>query len=187
MDSSLRTLRITGALTLTWGVGGVVAILVSAIYRLTPRATTALQMELEPTHWVFAVAWTLFMLYTEAWRGFHLKFSPRVISRACHLASHPHPLRVLLAPLFCMSFFHSPPRRILASWILTFGIVGVVLVVKLLEQPWRGLVDLGVVLGLAGGVLTLILESLRVARGGQPVDPELPLSSPAQSQTSTES
>jgi hypothetical protein len=159
---------------LTWSLTGLCGILVAAIVRLTPKASEALQSDLDATHWVFAVLWTLFMLYTEAWRGFHKKFAPRAVSRGLHLAKNGTLLQALLGPLFCMALFHSTRRRVIASWVLTFFIVLMVLSIRLLEQPWRGLVDLGVVLGLAGGVLAVAVDLLRIHRGGAPVDPELP-------------
>ena len=65
----------------------------------------------------------------------------------------------------------------LQSWqVLVALIAGIVIVVKSLSQPWRGIVDLGVVLGLSWGaiaVVGLFLRSLR--EGGTSVDPQLPL------------
>jgi hypothetical protein len=145
-----------------------------AILRLSPRVAEAFALELSTSHYVFAVGFTLFMLYSEAWRGFHKKFSPRAISRALHVSRQGRPLHRLLAPIFAMGYFHATKRRLIATWILTSVIVGFVLGLRLVEQPWRGLVDLGVVVGLGAGILTLYVEAWRIARGGEPVDPELP-------------
>ncbi len=172
--SRARPLGVVGSLVLTWALGGVTAILAFAILRLSPRVAEAFALDLGRRHYAFAVVFTLFMLYTEAWRGFHKKFSPRTVSRALHLASKGRLLHRVLAPVFAMGYFHASKRRIIATWILTFVIVGFVLAFRLLEQPWRGLADLGVVFGLGAGVLTLYIEAWRVARGGSPVDPELP-------------
>ncbi len=163
-----------GSLVLTWALGGVTAILAFAILRLSPRVAEAFALDLGGEHYAFAAVFTLFMLYTEAWRGFHKKFSPRAVSRGLYLAAEGRLLHRVLAPIFAMSFFHATKRRVIASWILTAVIVGFVLAMRLLEQPWRGLVDLGVVVGLGAGILTLYAEAWRIARGGSPVDPELP-------------
>ena len=174
MSSHDRPLGVIGSLIMTWALGGVTAILAFAILRLSPRVAEAFALDLERGHYVFAVVFTLFMLYTEAWRGFHKKFSPRVVARALHLAQEGGLLHRVLAPLFVMSYFHATKRRIIATWILTAVIVGFVLAMRLLEQPWRGLADLGVVVGLGAGTLTIYVHAWRVARGGSPVDPELP-------------
>lgn len=175
MQSSRSVGSLPYLVILTWSLTGLCGILVTAVVRLTPKATEALQSDLGAVHWVFAVFWTLFMLYTEAWKGFHKKFAPRAVSRALHLAKSGTILQSLLGPLFCMALFHSTRRRVIASWVLTFFIVVMVLSIRLLEQPWRGLVDLGVVLGLAGGVLAVAADLFRIHRGGAPVNPELPV------------
>ena len=131
-------------------------------------------MELSSVHWGFAVVWCVFMLYTEAWRGFYKQFTPRMMSRALWVSSEGTPLQKAMAPLLSMGYFHAQRRRLLVTWILTATIVGFVLLMHRLPQPWRGLVDLGVVLGLSAGILTMIHEAWRVSRGGTPVDPELP-------------
>jgi hypothetical protein len=174
MNSQARPLGVMGTLVLAWSLSGVTAILALAIIRLSPKVAGAFAQDLSPLHWVFAIGFTLFMLYTEAWRGFHKKFSPRTIARAVHVSRDGSLLQRLLAPLFSMGFFHATKRRVIATWILTITIVTAVVLMHQLAQPWRGLIDLGVVVGLGAGIATLFVEALRVARGGAPVDPELP-------------
>ena len=166
-----------------WALGGVIATLAFPIYRLTPRVQEAFESDLSAIHWVFAVFWLFFMFYTEAYRGFYLKFSPCTVARAWHLSVERSPLQVALAPLFAMGFFHGSLRRLLKSWILTIAILSFVLILRYVPQPWRGLVDLGVVLGLAAGTGTVLLEIGRAIKSGPSADPELPLA--RQSQTVT--
>lgn len=174
MSNRGRPLGVFGYLVITWALGGITAILAFAILRLWPKVAKAFALDLGGEHYAFAIVFTLFMLYSEAWRGFHKKFSPRAVSRALYLAHEGSLLHRVLAPTFAMSYFHSSKRRIIATWILTSFIVSFVLAMRLIEQPWRGLVDLGVVVGLGAGILTLYVEAWRIARGGSPVDPELP-------------
>ncbi len=165
-------------LAMTWGIGGVLALLFKAIWRLTPRAVEALEMDLAATHWAFAVPWVLFMAYSEGHKGFHKSFSPRVVARTLALGRDLQPVRVALAPAFVMGFFHGTRRRVLTSWILTTFIVLLILGVRLLDQPWRGLVDLGVVVGLSWGCLSISALGLKAWRdGGTDVDPQLPAAS----------
>lgn len=160
----------TRGIALVWGLGGVVLILGGAVVRLVPKVVAAYEHGLEPVHHAFAVGWLAFMLYTEGYRGFHQKFSPVCVARAQWLAQAGGALRLLLAPLFCMGFFHATRARLIKSWLLTLAIVGVVLVVHQLDQPWRGLVDLGVVAGLSYGSLTLLVIGAR----GSDADPCVP-------------
>jgi len=161
-----------------WGIGGALYVLVYAIWGLYPRAADAWEMEWSPLQWSFAGIWVVFMGYTEGYRGFQLGFSPRVVARSTYLARNPRGLHLLFAPFFCIGYFFATRRRLMVSWCLTIGIVVVVQVVRLLEQPWRGIVDMGVVLGLAWGSLSVLYFALRAfIDGGTEVDPQVPVAS----------
>ena len=139
-----------------WGIVGVVAILGKAIYQLVPVARGAFEHPLGAVHWITLVAWVAFMAYSEGYRAFHQAFSPRVVARAQYLAAHPRPLFVALAPLYCMGLIHATRKRLIVSWCVVVGIVALVVLVRQLEQPWRGIIDAGVVLGLSIGILSIV-------------------------------
>jgi hypothetical protein len=162
---------LTRVVALGWGLGGVLAILVVGLVRLAARAAEAFEHPLGAAHHAFAVGWLAFMLYTEGYRGFQLRFAPTCAARAWHLAASPRPAHLAAAPLFCMGFFHATRARKVRSWGLTIGIVLVVIAVHHLPQPWRGLVDLGVIGGLTYGALALLAAALR---GPGVADPQLP-------------
>src|SRR5690606_2841474 len=118
--------------------------------------------------------------YAEGYRGFQMRFSPRVVARALHLARNPRPLHVVLAPLFCMSFFHATPRGRGAAWGVTLGVLAAILLIRYLPQPWRGIIDAGVVVGLAWGAWSLVVSAIRGVLGAPPkVDAQLPKSGDA--------
>ncbi len=152
-------------LIVLYGVLGVVTLLSQAIYRLTPVALEALG-QLSRSQVALLVLWSLFMLYSEGYRGFQLRFSPKVVKRALHLAAHPRPLFVLLAPAYCMAFFHATRRGLITAWGVTSMVMSLVIVVRFVPQPWRGMIDSGVVLGLLWGVLTLLYNTWVGLRGG---------------------
>lgn len=158
-----------------WGIGGIFLLLAQALTALVPLACAAIEMPWSAGQWAFAVSWVLFMGYAEGYRGFQTRFSPRVVRRAIHLFENPRPLHLLFAPLFCMGLIHASRKRIIANWALVGGIAGLVLAVGMLAQPWRGLVDLGVVLGLGWGMVAIVGFVVRTARGRPPdIDPDLP-------------
>ncbi len=144
-----------------WGLGGVLFILGFAVYRLAPIALAAFEGPLRWHHWSALAASCAFMAYSEGYRGFQLGFSPRVAARALHLSRRPRLSRVLLAPVFCMSFFAAPLRRKVASYSLLVGIVILVQIVHRMPQPWRGILDTGVVIGLGWGILSLLAFALQ--------------------------
>jgi hypothetical protein len=96
------------------------------------------------------------MAYAEGYKGFHLAFAPRVVARASYLAQYPRIHHLLLAPLFCMCFFHTTRKRQLISIGLSCMILCFVLIARQLPQPWRGIVDAGVVVGLALGIISIL-------------------------------
>ena len=107
-----------------WGVAWVSLLLGRAIWRLGPLA-------LEP--WTenlmtngqkgIYIAWLVANAYLEGYRGFQLRFSPRVVSRAIYLGQNPRPLWVVLALPFCMSLFHSTKRQMTVSWVFIGALI----------------------------------------------------------------
>ena len=144
-----------------WGVTGVVLLLASAVYRLSGTALGALSSSWLWYHMVFFLFVIFFMAYAEGYRAFQQRFSPRVAARAKYLMRHPTIFRVLFAPIFCMGFFHASKRRKITSISVTVGIIILVILVRAVPQPWRGIVDLGVVVGLTWGIVSIVIFSVK--------------------------
>ena len=160
-----------------WGVFGVAALLANATYRLAPRAAEAMTWEEGLTTWQIAVTvtWLVFNLYAEGYRAFHQRFCPRVIARARYLATNPTRLRVIFAPFFCMALFHATRRAKIAAWIVMFMVIALVIIIRQVPQPWRGIIDVGVVAALAWGLTSLLYYAFLAAMGrAVEVDPQLP-------------
>lgn len=165
-----------GVLAAVWGIVGVLGILGFAVWRLTPFALGAFDYGFGVIEWVAFVVWMIFMIYSEGVRGFHQAFAPRVVARAQALARDPRPLNAILAPFFCFGFFHATRKRMIVSWVVTCAIVCLVLLVRLLEQPWRGIVDSGVVSGLVLGMGSILYYGVRLVSGRvHDYPPDLPV------------
>jgi hypothetical protein len=164
-----------GRIGAAWGVVGVLALLAQALMRLVPRAIEAVQSGLSSVQLVVLAGWLVFMVWTEGVRGFHRRFSPRVVARARWLHDHPRPLFVLFAPVFCMSLFHASRRGLIVARVLVLAIVGLVAIVSQMSQPWRGIIDAGVVAGLAVGGASILFFAVRALGGtAPPMPPDLP-------------
>lgn len=164
-----------GRIGLVWGLLGVIVLVAQPLARLTPMAVDAIRGGLTTLQWVLLVGWVVLNAHAEGYRGFHRRFSPRVVARAQYLSRNPRPVRVLLAPLFCMSLFHASRRGLIVARILVVAIVLLVLMVRQLPQPWRGIVDAGVVVGLGLGLLSILYYVGRMLAGREPaVPPDLP-------------
>jgi len=164
-----------GKIGAIWGIAGLSLLFGSALYRLYPYAQELCGMEFKWFHWAALAASLAFMGYAEGYKGFHLKFSPRAAARALYLKQNPTFARVLFAPLFCMGFFHATRKRKIVAYSLTTMIILLIILVRQLAQPWRGIVDAGVVLGLGWGLVSVWLFTLKAFFGkGFDVAPETP-------------
>jgi hypothetical protein len=159
-----------------WAVLGVVAMLVEAVIRLLPRALEPiLDGSLDGAGMAAYAGSIVALAYSEGYRGFQLRFSPRVIVRSLVVAQRGGFVLVALAPLMAMGLIHANRRRLIGSWMLVLGILTLILLVSRLEQPWRGAVDAGVVVGLSWGTVATLIPMVRALRGSVPdIDPDLP-------------
>ena len=147
----------------------------SAVYRLSHLAIDAFSFEFSWYHWLSLALIAVFMGYAEGYRGFQQRFSPRVAARAKYLKEHPRRLHIILGPFFCIGYFHATRRRKITSISLTLGIIFLVALVRLLPQPWRGIIDAGVLLGLMWGIVSLLIFSLQAFTSkGFKYSPEAP-------------
>ena len=167
--------KITSSWIQWWAILGVSSILAQAIWKLFPLAIEPLQQGLSSFHWVLWVIWIGFMGYTEGYRGFQKAFCPRVVSRAYTLNSASPLHHIIFAPLYSMGYFYATRKRKIVSWCITSAIVGIVLIVKLLDYPYREIIDGGVVVGLSYGLIVLWALFVRTLLG-TPIDanPDLP-------------
>ncbi|MDP2323236.1 MAG: hypothetical protein Q8N51_04310 [Gammaproteobacteria bacterium] len=149
-------IRVLGAI---WGVAGIAAVLVYAALSLGKHAIYAVSTGLSPLEWLLLVANCIFMAWAEGYRGFQLRFSPRVAARALHVHEHPTLPRLLLAPLFCTGYFGATARLKNTVWIGTGLIVAAVLLFNQMPQPWRGILDAGVMVGLSWGTVSLLVAA----------------------------
>lgn len=138
------------------------AVLAWAVYRLLPYALTALTSELSLWQWSVVVLWTVFMVVSEGYDGFQKRLVPRVLTRATQLARQGDWVEIVLAPLYCFGYIRAWRRQLLVSYGVVAAIVVAVVVVHQLPQPYRGMVDIGVVAGLNYGVVALLVCALRV-------------------------
>jgi hypothetical protein len=167
--------RVLGALAAAWGFAGWSAILALAIARLSAFAVEGLAMELTPLQSVVLAANTGILAWAEGYRGFQKRFSPRAAARILYLRDHADLPTALLAPLFCIGYFRATPRVLRLTWVGTALIVLLIVVVHRLPQPWRGIIDAGVVIGLTWGLVSFLIMSARALSSGlYPVPPEVP-------------
>ena len=154
-----------GVVAAVWGVSGFLFLLGFAIYRLVPIALQAFADTLSWHHWLLLVLNITVMAYYEGYRGFQRSYSPRLIARSRYLSNSYTPVSLLLAPLFCMGYFSAPKRRLIGAWLLTGTVIVLIVLFNHLPQPWRGLLDAGVVVGLSWGIAATLFYAALVSLG----------------------
>lgn len=164
---------VLGTLALLWGAGGFFALLGFALVRLGPLVADSFDLPWGGLHWALFAFNLVVMAWYEGYKGFQLSYSPRFGARCAYLFRHATPLQALLAPLVCMGFIHAPRRRMIAAWALTIAIVIIILLYRQLPQPWRGILDAGVVVGLAWGMAATAWHVFAALRKGPRVDPQI--------------
>ncbi len=162
MDNNFR-----GKFAAVWGFGGAFALIAFAVWRLTPVAIESLTYPLTTLQWTALIANIIYMLHAEGYKGFQQAFAPRVAARTLYIHDNPTTKRVILAPLFIMGYFDSTRKRMLVTYALTTMIITLVIIVRQIDQPWRGIIDAGVVAGLIWG-LTSMLYFIRQALSSKP-------------------
>lgn len=166
-----------------WGVLGVAAYLGYGVKKVVPIVVAGCGAIDRPWQWGFLAATLLFFAYVEGYKGFQKGFAPRVVSRAWAV-SERSPLAPLwhkiLAPAFCIGYFHGTKARVISSWSVTTIIFLVVVGVKRLANPYRAIIDAGVIVGLAWGVASVLTIFVGSRLAGKPpkFNPSLPATTP---------
>jgi hypothetical protein len=186
-SSQSLTFSTSRVLLASWSFMQVLLILGNALRRLIPIVAeldprTSVAKGLIPLtreQWGMLVVWVLYMMYAEGYKGFYQKLSPLIVKRALLLNDHASVVNVLFGGLFASGMIHANQKRLIVSWGVSLGVLLLVVGVKRLPYPFRGIVDAGVVAGLTFGALSTAWLFARaiVGRKLPDVDACLPASS----------
>ena len=149
-----------------WAVVGLIGLLGWAIFRLARISIAAFDHPFAWYHWAALLAIIPLMAWSEGVRGFQLRFSPRVAERSVSIRANPTLARVALAPLFAAGYFGGDRRERLGVYFGTLGILVLIFLVHRLAQPWRGILDAGVVVGLSWGTIATLALTVRAWQRG---------------------
>ncbi len=150
----------TNRLAQIWALLGFITILGYAVYRLAGHFIVAWEFSFTWYHWLLLITNVVFMAYSEGYKGFQQSYSIKFSKRLNELPKKGWWAKVL-APLFCMNYFDAEKKNLLLAYILTTAIILLIIIFNYIPQPWRGILDAGVVVGLTWGIISTILLSLK--------------------------
>ena len=166
-----------GRIGFLWGAIGVVGLLLTSVVRLSNIALELLHYPAHNWHYIALAIWVVFMAYSEGYKGFQQAFSPRVAARLIWLQKNPKPWLVALAPVYAMGFIYASKKRTIVSFCILVMVMVFIFIALNLPQPWRPILDAGVVVGLLWGVVATCWQIIMVMRAGTSlVNPDLPRS-----------
>ncbi len=165
-----------GMIGAVWGIAGLTLILVRGLSSVWPYVGELEFGSFGWPEWLGLLISLVFMGYAEGYKGFQLRFSPRVGARALYLKKNPTPVRIIFAPFFCMGFFHAAKARKITAYAVTTMVILLIILVRRLPQPWRGIIDAGVLFGLGWGLISVWIYSVKAlcGKGEYTVSPETP-------------
>ncbi|MEM7448573.1 MAG: hypothetical protein AAF355_10060 [Myxococcota bacterium] len=171
---SERALSVRERGVMLYAAVGVSAILIQAIARLAPLALEPwVSGSMDSVQIAIYLGWVGLNAYAEGYRAFQLRWAPRVVQRAYYVGRHGSTLEAVLAPIYSMGLFGGSRRSMLVSWTLLLCVALAVLVVRQFPQPWRGIVDGGVVVALCWGLIALWRNVARWWNGYAPIPADL--------------
>ena len=166
-----------GRIGFFWGAIGVIGLLFTSVVRLSDIALEFLLYPAQIWHYGALALWVVFMAYSEGYKGFQQGFSPRVAARLIWLQKNPKPWLVVLAPVYAMGFIYASKKRTIVSFCILVMVMVFIFIALNLPQPWRPILDAGVVVGLLWGVVATCWQIIMVMRAGASlVNPDLPRS-----------
>lgn len=160
------TARSVGPLAPVWGLVGVSALFASASYRLGERGVDVIRDGLGGWEWAALAGLTAAFVYGEGFLALDRKWVPRLIRRIRELKRERNLVIRLLAPLYGLSLIGAPRRRLILSWLGMGAIVGAILLVRAMPDPWRGIVDFAVAAALAWGLVSILRRAPSIWSAG---------------------
>jgi len=151
-----------GRLASAWAIAGVSGLFGMAVARLGSRGLEGVAPGLSTLEWIVLGALVVLFVVGEGWAALQRKWVPRVVERARALRETDVVRHRLLAPLYGMSLIGGGAGNRRRAWAGVAAVVLAVVLVRLLPDPWRAMIDLAVASALCWGLGALLFESRRL-------------------------
>lgn len=154
-----RRMTRRGRVAVTWALAGVLLLFGEAVIALGGRGIATIQGGLGAGEWLAFVLLTAAFVYGEGVRALERRWVPFCIGRIAELRADARGIDVTLAPLYAMGLVGARRALLARAWVGVALILLAVLIVRVLPEPWRGIVDFAVAAALAWGTVALVRQA----------------------------
>ena len=154
--------NLLGIIGYIWGFLGISYMILHGLSCMIPYV---IELDFRLFKWYHMISFfgvIIILGYSEGYKGFQKSFSPRTANRLYNIFLKPTFFRVFFSPFISMGFIESSKKLKYISYGLLLMIVMFILLIGKLNDPWRGIIDAGVIVGLSWGLVSFWVSCFRV-------------------------
>ncbi|MFL2859727.1 MAG: hypothetical protein ACJ0BW_03170 [Pontiellaceae bacterium] len=154
--------KLLGIVGYTWGF---IVISYFILHGLSCVFTYAIELNINDLNWyelTSLIIIVILLTYSEGYKGFQKSFSPRTARRLNSIMLKPTIFRVIFSPLISMGFIESSRKLKYISYGITIMIITFIILIENLSNPWRAIIDFGVLIGLGWGLISFWLSCFKL-------------------------
>ncbi len=146
----------------TWGILGFTVLVARALLGMSPEIGDMLATPLNAWHQIGLVVIVLVFGLGKGYFIFRQRFCPSYVSRIGELSLPPVKLlNAVLAPLYCLNLIGAERRQLVRGYAIVTGIILMIISVKIVPSPWRGMILTGVALALTWAALEIAYHGFK--------------------------
>ncbi len=146
----------------TWGIIGFAFLVARALLGMSPEIREMLATPLNAWHQIGLVVIVLVFGLAKGYFIFRRRFCRSYASRIGELSLPPVKLLyAVLAPLYCLNLIGAERRQLIRGYAIVTGIVLMIISVKFIPTPWRGMILMGVAAALTWAALEIAYQGFK--------------------------
>lgn len=150
----------------SWAVLANAAMFAHVAFGLAARTVHVAQEGLTTGQWSLMLGLMLLVGYLEGYRVLHHRVAPAIVARA-HQASRrdgASVLDVVSAPFQALGLVRAPTRTLVRAWLCVVLHAPVIVGLRALAEPWRGIIDGAVATSLLFVVGSMLVRHVALLR-----------------------
>lgn len=159
---SNRTANWLGIAAGAWGILGFTVLVARALLGMSPEIENMLATPLNAWQQIGLVVIVLVFGLVKGYFIFRQRFCRSYASRIGELSLQPVKLLyAVLAPLYCLNLIGAERRQLVRGYAIIAGIILMIVSVKFVPAPWRGMILTGVAVALTWAALEIAYQGFK--------------------------